>query len=570
MTAWQKQRDRCAIWFLLPAMTLLGVFVLWPMARAGYWSFTNADLLAPDRATGIRWSNYSDLLVDPRFRRAFGNTALFALMVVPLQTVAAFSLALWVNRPEPAWRWLRVVFFVPVVVSMPVLAVLWSMLYQPAQGTQTGLVNAVLQTVGVPPQAWLRDPALALPAIAFMSLWQGVGLQMMIFLAGLQSVSTELLEAARIDGATASQRIRHVVLPALRNTIVFVVTVTTILAFRLFVQPYVMTQGGPGDRHALARASDLRNDVSESGPWSRECGRFRVPGVGRCAGDAATMVAAGGARMKRFLPWLTSLLVAAVFLAPLWWMIAASLRDEPWIFRSNIDAWLTREGWTWDNYSDAWRRAALGRTFATSMLQVALITGVGLLINAMAAFAFARLQFRGRDFLFLLVVVMIILPVEVLAVPMFLTARDLGLVGGYFTALGGLTVPFFAKAFNIYFLRQHFLNLPRELEEASVIDGAAVWRQFWSIALPSVRPALATVVVLDLLYHWGDFLWPLLVSTRDSTRTIQLGLANLFTQPPVQWGDILACAVLATLPVMAIFRLLQRYIVTTDARTGIK
>lgn len=247
MITWQKQRARSAIWFLLPAMLLLGVFVAWPLARAAWWSFTNADLLATERASAIGVSNYSDLLTDPRFQRAFGNTALFALMVVPLQTVTAFLLALWVNRPERAWRWLRVVFFAPVVVSMPVLAVLWTMLYQPAQGAQMGLVNAALQTIGIAPQAWLRDPALALPAIALMSIWQGVGLQMMLFLAGLQGVSRELLDAARIDGATARQRVWHIIIPELRNTIVFVVTITTILAFRLFVQPYLMTHGGPGD-----------------------------------------------------------------------------------------------------------------------------------------------------------------------------------------------------------------------------------------------------------------------------------------------------------------------------------
>jgi len=129
---------------------------------------------------------------------------------------------------------------------MPVLAILWTLLYQPAQGNETGLVNAALQLVGLTPQAWLRDPHLALPAIAFMSVWQGVGLQMMVFLAGLQNVSTELLDAARIDGATAWQRVRHVIIPSQRNTIVFVATVTTILAFRVFVQPYLMTRGGPG------------------------------------------------------------------------------------------------------------------------------------------------------------------------------------------------------------------------------------------------------------------------------------------------------------------------------------
>jgi ABC-type sugar transport system permease subunit len=245
MTAWQRQRARSAWWFLLPALSLLAVFVVWPLLRAVGWSVTNADLLAPDDATMIGLANYSDLLTDLRFRQAFRNTAFFALMVVPIQTALAFLLALWVNRPEPAWRWLRVVFFVPVIVSMPVLAILWTLLYQPAQGNEMGLVNALLHTLGLPPQAWLRDPALALPAIAFMSIWQGVGLQMMVFLAGLQGVSKELLDAARIDGAGALQRVWNVVVPAMRNTIIFVVTVTTILAFRIFVQPYLMTRGGP-------------------------------------------------------------------------------------------------------------------------------------------------------------------------------------------------------------------------------------------------------------------------------------------------------------------------------------
>jgi multiple sugar transport system permease protein len=247
VTAWQRAQGRAAPWFLLPALALLAVFVVWPMVRALLWSLTSADLLQPENANWIGFANYSDLLADARFRRAFGNTALFALMVVPIQAAGAFLLALWVNRPEPAWRWLRAVFFVPVVVSLPVLAVLWTMLYQPASGAEMGLINAALQVAGFEPRSWLHDPSWALPALAFMSVWQGVGLQMMIFLAGLQTVPAELLEAARIDGAGGWRRVVHVIIPSLRNTFVFVLTVTTILAFRLFVQPYLMTRGGPGD-----------------------------------------------------------------------------------------------------------------------------------------------------------------------------------------------------------------------------------------------------------------------------------------------------------------------------------
>ena len=233
--------------FLAPALVLLGTFTLVPMLRAAAWSFTGADLLDVDAARGVGLSNYSDLLTDPRFRRAFLNTALFALLVVPAQAALAFFLALWVNRPERQWRWLRTVFFVPVVVSMPVLAVLWTMLYQPLRGDQMGLANALVAGLGLPAQDWLQDPRLALPAIAFMSVWQGVGFQMMIFLAGLQNLSKDQLEAAQIDGASAGQRLRHVIVPAMRPSIIFVLAATLILSFRLFVQPYLMTRGGPQD-----------------------------------------------------------------------------------------------------------------------------------------------------------------------------------------------------------------------------------------------------------------------------------------------------------------------------------
>jgi ABC-type sugar transport system permease subunit len=247
VTAWQRAYGRRAVGFLLPAFLLLGVFVIWPLLRAFWWSLHSVDLLAIDGQRWVGLGQYSELLHDTRFRRAFANTALFASMVVPLQTLAALLLALWVNRPEAAWRWLRLVFFEPTVMAMPALAILWTLMYQPAQAEEMGLVNWALAAFGIEPRAWLADPALALPAIAFMSVWQGVGLQMMIFLAGLQTLSREVLEAARLDGANALQRTLFITLPALRNTLAFALSVTTILAFRIFVQPYLMTRGGPED-----------------------------------------------------------------------------------------------------------------------------------------------------------------------------------------------------------------------------------------------------------------------------------------------------------------------------------
>jgi multiple sugar transport system permease protein/fructooligosaccharide transport system permease protein len=249
-------------------------------------------------------------------------------------------------------------------------------------------------------------------------------------------------------------------------------------------------------------------------------------------------------------------------------MVLASMRAASAVF--DFDGVLRSESWTLGNYSAAWRRADMPRALLTSGLQVGLISVAGLFVNALSAFAFARLQFWGRDWLFAGVVALVILPVEALAVPLLLTARDLGLTGGYAAALGGLTLPFVAKAFNIFLLRQHFMSLPRELEEAGALDGAGVWDQVWAIALPAIRPALVTVVLLDLLTHWNDFLWPLLIATRDETHTVQVGLANLFTEPPLDWGAIMACAVITTLPVLLCFRLFQRHLVPSDARAGLR
>lgn len=275
-------------------------------------------------------------------------------------------------------------------------------------------------------------------------------------------------------------------------------------------------------------------------------------------------------RARQGLAWVVGVAAAALFLSPVLWLVVASFKPSSAIFADNGAAFFSARAWTLDNYASALRRANLVRATCNSLAQVAAIALGGLLVNAMAAFAFARLVFRARELLFAIVVALIILPVEVLAVPLFLTARDLGLTGGTAAVFAGLSLPFMAKAFNIYFLRQHFLSWPIELEEAAVLEGAGPWRIFWSLALPAIKPALATVVVLDLIGHWSDFLWPLLITTREETRTVQIGLANLFTEPPLDWGAILACAVLATLPVLAGFHYLQRYLVTTDARVGLR
>lgn len=242
-----KRRETAAAWLLsAPAFTGLGLFLLLPFGIAAVLSLTNLRLNSP---LPIRWmglANYQQLFTDPVFLRALTNNLLFAGIVVPLQTALALGLALLVNRPLRSMVFFRTVIFMPVIYPMALVAIVWGLIFAPGE---TGLMNSWLQNVTLgawdPSTDFLRNSWLALPAIIVMSIWQGVGYQMVILLAGLQAIPDSLYEAASIDGAGKWGQFRHVTLPQLRNTLLFVIMVTTILAFRLFDQVWILTQGGP-------------------------------------------------------------------------------------------------------------------------------------------------------------------------------------------------------------------------------------------------------------------------------------------------------------------------------------
>jgi len=266
---------------------------------------------------------------------------------------------------------------------------------------------------------------------------------------------------------------------------------------------------------------------------------------------------------------LVATIAAVVFLSPLLWMLLASVQPTGRTF-AGLVALIEPRTMTLQNYVNAYQRASLGTAVLMSSLQIGAIVAGGLFINSAAAYVFARLSFPGREALFACVIAFMILPLEVLVVPLLLCVRDLGLTGGHAATLAGLSLPFTGKAFNVYLLRQHFLLVPQELEEAGALDGASVLTQYFRIALPLVKPGLIAAALIDVLTHWGDLLWPLMISTRNETRTVQLGLANLFTEPPLDWGAIMACAVMTTVPILLLFRWLGRHLVENDLRSGLR
>ncbi|MCP3028468.1 carbohydrate ABC transporter permease [Halobacillus sp. A5] len=228
-------------YFLLPAMVLLGIFLFLPALLTIYYAFTDYYLLTPDQREFVGFSNFTQLFSDPVFMKSLQNISIFVVCIIIVQVGAALGLALLINNNKKSNIFLKVAFFSPVVMSLVVISVLWLYLLNPSDG----LINSMLQGIGIDAQPFLTSPNQAIFAIVFVSAWQGAGYQMLIFLAGLQNISREVYEAAKIDGATKWKSFLHITLPLLRPTTTLIVFTTLIAAFKLIIQPMIMTQGGP-------------------------------------------------------------------------------------------------------------------------------------------------------------------------------------------------------------------------------------------------------------------------------------------------------------------------------------
>jgi multiple sugar transport system permease protein len=227
-------------WLLaMPYAVFLLAFVAYPIVFAVVLVFLHWDLVTSPSFAGL--DNVRLLTHDGRFWRAVGNTFVFLAIHIPLQIVSALALAVALNRRLAFRAFWRAAFFLPVVISGAVVAVLWNALY----ATDVGLINRLLVRVGLAPVAWLTDPRTAMPAIAAMVTWKNVGFYVIIYLAGLQYIPRSAQEAIELEGATAWQRFRHLTLPLLLPQTILVLTLSTINGFQLFIEPYVMTGGGP-------------------------------------------------------------------------------------------------------------------------------------------------------------------------------------------------------------------------------------------------------------------------------------------------------------------------------------
>lgn len=270
--------------------------------------------------------------------------------------------------------------------------------------------------------------------------------------------------------------------------------------------------------------------------------------------------------LKIFFGYLILLLIAASMLLPFFAMLNLSFSQNSEIF--SYPPSIFAKNWTIKNYLSVFSSIPLARYFFNSLL-VATLTTIGqVIISAFAGYAFAKLKFKGSDFLFFIILITMMIPPQVNIIPLFFLMREMHLIDTY----QALIIPGFFGGFGIFMFRQFFLNLPGELLDSSKIDGCNIFETFLKIALPLALPTIATLAIFTFISSWNSFMWPLIVTNSDSMRTLPLGLASFkgsFREITI-WGDLLACAVICTIPTVLVFLVGKKYFLSDLLQGSLK
>lgn len=268
--------------------------------------------------------------------------------------------------------------------------------------------------------------------------------------------------------------------------------------------------------------------------------------------------------LGRVALWTALIVGALASLTPMLWMVAASFMATG--EANTYPPHFIPTHPTTAHYATLFTRLNLGRNFINSAIVAGVVTGVSLFVNSMAGYAFAKLRFRGRESLYRVLTAALVVPIQVVMLPVFLLMKELGFVNTY----AGVILPTLASIFGIFLVRQYALSLPDELLDAARIDGASELRIYWSVTLPVIRPILATLAIWTFLSTWNDFMWPLIVLTDETRYTLPVALANLVGEHAQDTELMMAGSVLTVLPVLIVFLALQRYYVAGIAQGSVK
>ncbi|MBP3924889.1 carbohydrate ABC transporter permease [bacterium] len=279
--------------------------------------------------------------------------------------------------------------------------------------------------------------------------------------------------------------------------------------------------------------------------------------------------------MKKLIEKITThsilIFVSLLSIFPFIWLISTSLKGV----NENIFAYppkIIPSDFTWANYTGVWKQVDFIRYFINSMVVAGGTVFLNLILSAMAGYPLARMNFKGKKTAFFAILATIMIPFQAIMLPVYIITLKLNLTDNIsdFSGFMGLILPFAVSAFGIFLMRQAFLGIPKEMEEAAIVDGCNVWQVFTKVLIPMVKPSLAVLAIFTFIGSWGEFLWPSIVLTKESMYTLPVGVNNLQGMFSSNWRFIAAGSILATIPILIFFLAMQRYFISGENEGAVK
>jgi N-acetylglucosamine transport system permease protein len=599
--------------FLGLPLAIYVIFVALPFVQAFYYSLTDWSGFSKSM-NFVGLTNYFALAQDPTFVKAVYNSIFLVIILPPLVIVLSLTLATLVtvggvSKGEVQGLknagFYRIVSFFPYTVPAIVIGILWAQMYDPSNG----LLNGILTGLGFDffkSFAWLGNERTAMGASIFVITWSMVGFYMVLFIAAIKGIPSEVYEAARVDGAGRFRTAISITVPMIRDTIRTAYIYLGILALDAFVYMQALNPvGGPANstvvisQHLLVTAFKKGKFgyatsmgatlaiitlafaalvffvfwlTGEKKPPKATANPVRAPSAdvssalaalkSGSAASSVTRVARAASKPGFFTDRKVAVIAhtaligwVIIIIAPLLWVLMSSFKTTKQIFGSPFSL---PTSLNFENYVSAWTTASIGNYFLNTVIVVGSALVIVMTLGSMCAYYLARYEFKGSQIIYYLMLAGLTFPIFLAVVPLFLTLKTFGILN----TLPGLIITYvaFALPFTVFFLFAFFKSLPQEVAEAAALDGCGPFRIFFQIMLPMATPGIASVAIFNFLGLWNQFLLPIALNTNAKNYVLSQGMASFASQAgyAVNFGALFAAVVITVLPVLVTYIIFQR------------
>lgn len=581
--------------FVLPAVGLAIAIFFYPTVNALWRGFTEWTPGLPSEFTGLE--NYRDLLTDETFHQVLRNSGIY-LIGVPILVVVPLLVAFMLYERVPQARLFRTLLLFPLVLSPPILGLLFASILNPTNG----LLNESLQRVGLGglTHAWIDEPSLVKPTIIAVVLWGGMGVSVLIFHAALSAIPPDLFEAAELDGASWLRKVRDVMVPGIRPVLEAITALAVVSVFTgLIGLIQVLTNGGPNQRSAsvdfdiYSRALQLQDYGSAAaeaglllvmvvvlvallfglrrvlsrprrhpGPIQHDplIDRLRQSSIARRAGrlrPGANRFRRRSTRRWSVFRLAIALVLAFLFAYPLLYLAGTAVKPQA---QFNADPIGLPTALTGEFLRTAWESASLGRAMVNSLISVTIGVVICTVLSSLASFWFIRHTGRMRVILFAAMSVFYFVPVIVWVIPLQVTLARVGLTDNLLVlgvVYGAAQLPFGVALLTVYLSR----GVPEEMLEAARVDGASLWAQYRYLIVPLSRPAIAALVPLVTAFLWGDLIIGLILIQDPGSYPATIAATQLVGGKTPSLQASAAASVISFFPLLVLFALSQRSMV---------